>query len=193
MPLWKVYNDGSRKPKKVKGRIERESQIERVLISNPELLPHGKGVLWFSKTKNGPGDLVGLDKNGAIIVVEVKKRLGKREITYARKQVRNRVRQVARYNKERIEADYQYLKENYGNRVCAKDTFEKQFEDYFDRRLKVNPDKKYRFVVAESSTHSGERRMKRLERGAKRKTTHVVMHMVSADRRHTTISVEKLD
>ena len=193
MALWRVYNNIKKTPKKVKGAIDYEKEIEGLLMANPELLPHDKKVLWFSKTRNGPGDLVGLDRNGSIVVVEVKKKLGKGEVKKARKQVRSRVRQVVKYSIDRVEKEYQYLRDHWHSRATSKQSYRKQFEAYFGRKFKIKLDKVYRYTVAESSTRAGERRIKKLERRVEKSTIYVVMHMVTADTRQKTISVEKIN
>lgn len=194
MTYFEAYITGERQPKKCKGRLPTERELEELLIHNPELLPHKNRVLWFHKTGNGPGDLVGVDKRGNIVIAEVKKAFGKAAVQKARRQARIKAREARRYDLEFIEQEFRKFKKckRYRGRTANKNSFNEQYSSYFKKPLHLKPNRIHRYVIAESVTGSGERRIAGMEKRSKVKTTHVLIIVVERKKRSVVVFVSKV-
>jgi hypothetical protein len=199
MASFKVDPNGKRRPKRIKRTVPKERVLEHLLMCNPELLPHPDGVAWFDKSPAGPGDLVGLDRKGLLVVVEVKRRLGTGEAKKSRVQVRRRARQVKAIEISDIERKYTKLRERMRQEKKLPPTFAEAFEKQFDRKLtktRLATDKPARrYVVFDYPTKGGRKGAQAGNKRVKKQITHVSIQVLghAEDGKRLVVSVEKLN
>jgi hypothetical protein len=182
MPSFEVDPNGKRRPKKVRKTVPKERFLEHLLMCNPELLPHKEGVAWFDKSPTGPGDLVGLDNRGRLVVVEVKRKLGKGEQKKSRSQVRKRARQVRAIEIRDIERKYTALRERMRSEKKLPATFAEAFEEHFGRKLtkaRLSTEKPARqYVVFDYPTKGGRKGAQAGNKRVRKQITHVSMQVL---------------
>ena len=72
--IWAIDDDSKVVPLASKGRTESESLLEETLVKNPELLIPGLTLVGRqTPTEGGPLDLLGVDKDGRLVVFELKR------------------------------------------------------------------------------------------------------------------------
>lgn len=172
MPNYRVDPTGKRRPKKIKATVSKESRVEELLIRNPSLLPHRNKVVWFDKSKNGPGDLAGLDRMGRRVIVEVKKKLGKGEQKKASSQVQKRARKLKDIDRDEVERLYQRYRKTVLKDDSAPETFADAFQATFGKKLNKKSfstdEPSTRYIVFDHATKAGSKAARATNRRRKR-------------------------
>lgn len=187
MPTFEIVPKQIRKPRLLRQR-KAERHIEETLRATPRLLGHPsevkpRDIVWFWHHRNGPGDLWGIDELGHLVIVEVKKRLGRGEEKKAISQLNRADVKGRHFTLKDVQECYEEWRRYGGPGELS--NFADEFRRVTGRKLHLKCESRHHYVVAGHFTAGGGR-------SASKRTVGFVMMLVLEVEGKTVVSTERL-